>query len=71
MTGLLRHLVAPGFLGDPAVHVALAVGGVVALVSGVVGVFTVLRGQSFAGHALADLGARRPARGRAQPSVFS
>jgi len=36
--------------------VALIVGGVVALVSGVVGVFTVIRGQSFAGHSLADLG---------------
>lgn len=57
MSGLLHHVVAPGFLGDPAVHVALAVGGVVAVVSGVVGVFTVLRGHSFAGHALADLGA--------------
>jgi len=32
-------------------------GGVVAVVSGVVGVFTVMRGQSFAGEALSDLGA--------------
>ena len=31
-------------------------GGVVALVSGMVGVFTVIRGQSFAGQALSDLG---------------
>jgi len=37
--------------------VALVAGGVVALVSGVVGLFTVLRGQAFAGHALADVGA--------------
>ena len=29
---------------------------IVAVVSGVVGVFTVIRGQSFAGHALADIG---------------
>ena len=31
------------------------IGGVVAVVSAVVGVFTVMRGQSFAGHALADV----------------
>lgn len=35
---------------------ALLVGGVVAVVSGPVGVFTVMRGQSFAGHSLADIG---------------
>src|SRR5206468_1992966 len=34
-----------------------AVGAAVAVVGGVVGVFTVMRGQSFAGHAIADLGA--------------
>lgn len=38
------------------VPVALAAGGVVALVAAAVGVFTVIRGQSFAGHALGDLG---------------
>jgi zinc/manganese transport system permease protein len=37
------------------VHVALAVGTVVAITSAVVGVFTVIRGQSFAGHSLADI----------------
>ena len=31
-------------------------GAIVAVVSGIVGVFTVIRGQSFAGHALADIG---------------
>jgi zinc/manganese transport system permease protein len=46
-----------GFLDSPTVHTALIVGGLVAAVTGVVGVFTVVRGQSFAGHALADLGA--------------
>lgn len=46
----------PGFFSSPAVHVALIVGGVVAVTSGPVGVFTVLRGQSFAGHSLADVG---------------
>ena len=46
-----------GFVTSPTVHTALAVGGFVAIVTGVVGVFTIIRGQSFAGHALADLGA--------------
>ena len=36
-------------------HTALVVGAGAALVSGVVGVFTVMRGQSFAGHALSDV----------------
>ena len=34
---------------------AAAVGGIASLVSGAVGVFTIIRGQSFAGHALADV----------------
>jgi zinc/manganese transport system permease protein len=46
----------PGFFDSQEVRTALVVGGLVAVVSGVVGVFTVLRGQSFAGHALADVG---------------
>jgi len=37
------------------VHVAVTVGAVSALVSAFVGVFTVMRGQSFAGHALTDV----------------
>jgi zinc/manganese transport system permease protein len=37
------------------VHVALVIGAVSAVVSAVVGVFTVVRGQSFAGHALTDV----------------
>lgn len=44
-----------GFLTNGPVQVALAVGGGAAVVSAVVGVFTVLRGQTFAGHALADI----------------
>ena len=36
-------------------HVALVIGAVAAVVSAVVGVFTVVRGQSFAGHALTDV----------------
>ena len=51
MTGIF----APGFFGSSPVHVALAVGGISAVVCGVVGTFTVLRGQSYAGHALADI----------------
>ena len=56
MTAFLTPLFEPGFFSSPPVHVALAVGGIVAVVSAVVGVFTVVRGQSFAGHALADIG---------------
>jgi zinc/manganese transport system permease protein len=52
---VLRVLFAPGFFASSPVHVALAIGGIAALVSGVVGTFTVLRGQSYSGHALADL----------------
>jgi zinc/manganese transport system permease protein len=47
---------APGFWGNEAVHIALAVGTAVAIVAGVVGVFTVMRGQSFAGESLGDIG---------------
>jgi len=54
--GFLHAIVEPGFLGSQPVRSALVTGAVVALVSGAVGVFTVLRGQSFAGHSLADLG---------------
>jgi zinc/manganese transport system permease protein len=46
----------PGFFGNGPVQLALTAGGVVAVVSAVVGVFTVVRGQSFAGHALSDIG---------------
>ncbi len=50
-------LFEPGFFASPQVHTALAIGGVSALVSAIVGVFTVIRGQSFAGHALTDASA--------------
>ncbi len=56
MSGSLTPVFEPGFFSSSPVHVALIVGGVVAIVSGVVGTFTVLRGQSFAGHSLADIG---------------
>lgn len=51
----MRWVFEPGFFSSQPVHVALAIGGVVAVVSAVVGVFTVLRGQSFAGHSLTDV----------------
>ncbi len=47
----------PGFFASPPVHVAVVIGGVVAVVSAVTGVFTVMRGQSFGGHALGDVSA--------------
>jgi zinc/manganese transport system permease protein len=47
----------PGFFSSAPVHVAAVVGGVVAVVSAVTGVFTVMRGQSFGGHALGDVSA--------------
>jgi len=52
---VLRYIFEPGFFASGPVHVALAVGTVVAVTSAVVGVFTVIRGQSFAGHALGDI----------------
>ncbi|MDD2876497.1 MAG: metal ABC transporter permease [Acidiphilium sp.] len=55
MNNPLVAIVEPGFFVNGPVHVALAIGGGAALISAVVGVFTVMRGQSFAGHALADV----------------
>ncbi|HEX3426534.1 MAG TPA: metal ABC transporter permease [Acidimicrobiales bacterium] len=56
MSGFLSPVFEAGFFSSAPVHVALAVGGMVAAVSAVVGVLTVVRGQSFAGHALSDIG---------------
>ena len=56
MPASLAPVFEPGFFSSSPVHVALIVGGVVAAVSGVVGTFTVMRGQAFAGHSLADIG---------------
>jgi len=47
----------PGFFASAQVHVAAVIGGAVAIVSAVTGVFTVMRGQSFGGHALGDVSA--------------
>jgi zinc/manganese transport system permease protein len=51
----MRYIFEPGFFASGPVHVALAVGTVIAITSAAVGVFTVIRGQSFAGHSLADI----------------
>jgi zinc/manganese transport system permease protein len=53
----LAAIFAPGFFSSAPVHNALVLGGVVAIVCGTVGVFTVIRGQAFAGEALSDIGA--------------
>jgi len=50
----LATIFASGFFANAPVRTAIIVGGGAAFVSAVVGVFTVMRGQSFAGHALAD-----------------
>ena len=55
MGHLLRSVFEPGFFSSGPVHVAFAVGTVIAVTSAVVGMFTVTRGQSFAGHSLADI----------------
>jgi zinc/manganese transport system permease protein len=50
----VHWIIEPGFFSSPQVRTALVVGGVSAVVSAVVGVFVVVRGQSFAGHALTE-----------------
>lgn len=47
----------PGFFASAQVHAAVSVGAAVAVVCAVVGVFTVMRGQSFGGHSLGDVSA--------------
>jgi zinc/manganese transport system permease protein len=55
MGHFLSYVFEPGLLSSGPVRIAALVGAVVAITSGVVGVFTVTRGQSFAGHSLADV----------------
>jgi zinc/manganese transport system permease protein len=50
-----HYIIGPGLLSSEPVRTAALVGTVVAVTSGVIGVFTVIRGQSFAGHSLADV----------------
>jgi zinc/manganese transport system permease protein len=51
----MHYLFEPGLFVSGPVRTALLVGAIVAVTSGVIGVFTVIRGQSFAGHSLADV----------------
>src|SRR5579863_5139671 len=57
MSHVLHALVEPGFFSSSPVRLAAAIGGLVAIVAATVGVFTVIRGQAFAGEALGDIGA--------------
>ncbi len=43
------------FLTNQPVQTALIIGGGAAIVSAIIGIFTIIRGQTFAGHALADV----------------
>jgi zinc/manganese transport system permease protein len=56
MTLPMAAVFAPGFFSSEAVQIAIGVGALVAVVTSIVGVFTVMRGQSFAGEALGDIG---------------
>jgi zinc/manganese transport system permease protein len=56
MSHLAGLLFARGFFQSQEVLDALLLGGIVAAISGVTGVFVVIRGQSFAGHAISDIG---------------
>jgi len=51
----MHYIFEPGLLSSGPVRTALLVGAIVAITSGIIGVFTVIRGQSFAGHSLADV----------------
>ncbi|MCL2768646.1 MAG: metal ABC transporter permease [Solirubrobacterales bacterium] len=56
----MSHFLAPvfevGFFESDAVRTAVIVGAAVAVVAGALGVFTVMRGQSFAAEAFGDIG---------------
>jgi zinc/manganese transport system permease protein len=56
----MSHFLAPvfqtGFFQSPTVARALLMGSLAAIVAGALGVFMVMRGQSFAGEALGDIG---------------
>jgi zinc/manganese transport system permease protein len=55
----VSHFLAPvfseGFFDSSSVHIALAMGAVAAITAATVGVFTVLRGQSFAAESFGDI----------------
>lgn len=52
---IVHWLFEPGLWSNVAVRTGMGVGVAVAVVSALVGLFTVMRSQSFAGHALADV----------------
>ena len=51
----MHILIEPGFFSSGPVRTAVVVGSITAVVSAIVGIFTVVRSQSFAGHALTDV----------------
>jgi len=51
----LNSLIMPAFFANAPVQTALMIGGGAAIVSAAIGVFTIIRGQAFAGHALSDI----------------
>jgi zinc/manganese transport system permease protein len=54
--GPLGALIAHGFFASESVRTAVVIGAAVAIVCASVGMFTVIRGQSFAAEALGDIG---------------
>jgi zinc/manganese transport system permease protein len=52
---IFQAVFEPGFFSSRPVQVAIGLGTLTAVVSALVGVFTVVRGQSFGGHALTDV----------------
>ncbi|WP_026883675.1 metal ABC transporter permease [Clostridium akagii] len=56
MKQLSEIFFAPGFFQNSEVINALILSVVVAAISGVIGVFVIIRGQTFAGHAISDFG---------------
>jgi zinc/manganese transport system permease protein len=56
MPSLLGHVVDPAMFSQPYMQNALLAGTIVAILAGLVGVFVVLRGVSFAAHSLAQMG---------------
>ena len=57
MNQIYTAVFEPGLFASTQVRTAVTIGAVVAIVSAVTGVFTVMRGQSFGGHALGDVSA--------------
>jgi zinc/manganese transport system permease protein len=56
MSWIPASVLEPGFFSSQPVQTAAIIGALVAVVSATVGVFTVIRGQAFAGEALGDIG---------------